>query len=334
MAELNLAAGKRARRRPPTRRRCSYFNAGAALLAAATRWEGGEGWTQRYDCLRARAPPGRVRVPDRRARGGGGAARRADAPRARASSTPPRSPSCRWISTRPPATAATRRRGLPRVPAAGRHQWSPHPTDEEVQAGVRADVAAARQPSDRGAASTLPAMTEPVWRATVDVLTIAMAPALVHRRESAAASSSARVANLSLEHGNSEGSCTPTSCSAMILGPHFGDYDGRVPLRQARPGPDGQRGPLRLKARVYFGFAQMVSPWRRHIRERPRAAAARLRGGAAEPAICRPRRTSQSSHDHAPPRGGRAARARSQRARQEGARLRAEGRGTAWSARS
>ena len=33
-----------------------------------------------------------------------------------------------------------------------------------------------------------------------------------------------RMVNLSLEHGNSDGSCFAYVCLGMIAGPHFGDY--------------------------------------------------------------------------------------------------------------
>ncbi len=128
VAELNLIAGKRAK----------GSTACASALSVPRRRRGAApggplGATVRAH-LRARAPPGRVRVPDRRALGGRGAARAALAPRRGASSTLAAvtcvraRPSTRpWIG----ATAASRSclEYLRRVGVA----WSPHPTDEEVR---------------------------------------------------------------------------------------------------------------------------------------------------------------------------------------------------------
>ncbi|HEY0792462.1 MAG TPA: AAA family ATPase [Chthoniobacterales bacterium] len=69
----------------------------------------------------------------------------------------------------------------------------------------------------------LPPMTDPACRATLDVLTAVLSSAwftdtnlhdlLV-----------ARMANLSLEHGNSDGSCNAYAVLGTVLGSHFGDY--------------------------------------------------------------------------------------------------------------
>ena len=70
-----------------------------------------------------------------------------------------------------------------------------------------------------------------------------------------AASSSRRAVNLSLEHGNSDGSCQAYVLLGKILGPRFGDYDAA--FRFGKLGFDlvEKRGPLRFKARVYSDFA-------------------------------------------------------------------------------
>jgi len=39
------------------------------------------------------------------------------------------------------------------------------------------------------------------------------------------------MANLSLEHGNSDGSCYAYVWLGVILGPYFGELPGSVPLR-------------------------------------------------------------------------------------------------------
>ena len=64
----------------------------------------------------------------------------------------------------------------------------------------------------------------------------------------------ARMVNLSLEHGNSDGSCFAYVCSAWSLGPHFGDY--QAAFRFGKLGLDlvEKRGLDRFKARVYRCF--------------------------------------------------------------------------------
>src|SRR6202021_2941091 len=74
-----------------------------------------------------------------------------------------------------------------------------------------------------------------------------------------------RMANLSLEHGNSDGSCFAFVWLGMILGPHFGDY--RAGYRFGRLGYDlvEKRGLQRFKARAYMSFGNLVIPWTKHI---------------------------------------------------------------------
>jgi tetratricopeptide (TPR) repeat protein len=72
--------------------------------------------------------------------------------------------------------------------------------------------------------------------------------------------------NLSLEHGNSDGSCFGYVRLGMVLGPHFGDY--RAGFRFGKLGFDllEKRGLLRFKARTYLDFGHLINPWTRHLR--------------------------------------------------------------------
>ena len=65
----------------------------------------------------------------------------------------------------------------------------------------------------------------------------------------------------------------------MILGPQFGDYRGRVSVRQARRRSGREARMDRFKARVYAGFGAFIVPWTAHIRSGRCHAAARLRHG-------------------------------------------------------
>jgi hypothetical protein len=75
------------------------------------------------------------------------------------------------------------------------------------------------------------------------------------------------MANLSLEHGNSDGSCLAyVWVGSVIAGPRFGDY--QAAFRFGRLGYDlvEQRGLKRFQAKTYMNFGNVVLPWTRHVR--------------------------------------------------------------------
>jgi hypothetical protein len=75
-------------------------------------------------------------------------------------------------------------------------------------------------------------MTDPDRRATMDVLTVLTSPALF-TEENLFRLVVCRMAALSLEHGNSDGSCLAYAWLGSVLGMYFGDIGGRIPFRQA-----------------------------------------------------------------------------------------------------
>src|SRR5260370_7073907 len=102
-------------------------------------------------------------------------------------------------------------------------------------------------------------MSNPEVRATLDVLTEVVTPALF-TDENLLSLVICRMANLSLEHGNSDGSCFAYVWLGMILGPHFGDY--RAAFRFGRLGHDlvEKRGFHRYHAPAYSSFRTLVMP--------------------------------------------------------------------------
>jgi hypothetical protein len=66
-------------------------------------------------------------------------------------------------------------------------------------------------------------MSDPASLATLDVLTKVVPPAL-YTDANLVSLASCRAVNLSLERGNSDGSCVAYVWLGMIAGPHFGDY--------------------------------------------------------------------------------------------------------------
>jgi PAS domain S-box-containing protein len=138
-------------------------------------------------------------------------------------------------------------------------QWSPHPTAEDV-----------RQTYDRlwqqlGAGSIealldLPLMRDPERCATMDVLTVLTSPALFTDLNLFRLVVS-QMATLSLEHGNSDGSCLDYAWLGGVLGTYFGEY--QAGFRFGRLGLDlvEKHGLDRFRARVYLVFAVHVAHW-------------------------------------------------------------------------
>ena len=84
-------------------------------------------------------------------------------------------------------------------------QWSPHPSNDDVTQEYERIW---RQLGSRSIEELidLPLMTDPDWRATLDVLAIVISPAMF-TDEILRNLIVGRITNLSLEHGNSDGSC-------------------------------------------------------------------------------------------------------------------------------
>jgi PAS domain S-box-containing protein len=110
----------------------------------------------------------------------------------------------------------------------------------------------------------LPLMTDADRSATMDVLTMLTSPALF-TGENLFRLVVCRMATLSLEHGNSNGSCLAYAWLGSMLGMYFGDYQagfrfGRLGLDLAeKPGLD------RFRARVCLVFAVHVVNWTQHL---------------------------------------------------------------------
>jgi PAS domain S-box-containing protein len=142
-------------------------------------------------------------------------------------------------------------------------QWPPHPSQDDV---AREYERFWQQLGSRSIEELidLPKITDPNWRATLDVLTIVISPAMF-TDEILRNLIVGRIANLSLEHGNSDGSCFAYVWLGMILGPRFGDY--QAGFRFGRLGYElvEKRGLHRYQARTYVAFANLVIPWAKHI---------------------------------------------------------------------
>ena len=111
----------------------------------------------------------------------------------------------------------------------------------------------------------LPLMTKQECLSTLDVLTEAVTPALFCN-ENLSSLVICRMVNLSLEYGNSDGSCFAYVWLAIIAGPRFDAYEEG--FRFGLLGYDlvEKRGLTRYQARTYMSFGNIVMPWTKHIR--------------------------------------------------------------------
>ncbi|MCC8953208.1 AAA family ATPase [Bradyrhizobium sp. Pear77] len=143
--------------------------------------------------------------------------------------------------------------------------WSPHPTDEEVKDEYdafwqRLGTRSIEELID------LPRMADPEWRATSDVLIWALSPAFftdqnLHRLMVS------RIANLSLEHGNSDASPFAYVWVGAYAGFVFDDYRSGFQLGKLGFDLVERRELTSFKTQVYFGFANFILPWSRPFHE-------------------------------------------------------------------
>jgi PAS domain S-box-containing protein len=143
-------------------------------------------------------------------------------------------------------------------------EWSPHPTAEEARREYE------RIWSQLGSRAIeelieLPLMSDPASLATLDVLTKVLPPALF-TDANLLSLAICRAVNLSLEHGNSDGSCFAYVWLGVIAGPHFDNY--KAGFRFGRLGYElvEKRGLRRFQARTYVSFGNLVMPWTKHVK--------------------------------------------------------------------
>jgi predicted ATPase/two-component sensor histidine kinase/GAF domain-containing protein len=141
--------------------------------------------------------------------------------------------------------------------------WSADTTDEDV----RQEFDRLRQRLEAGpieALLDLPLMTDPDQRATMDILTVLTSPALFTDLNFFRLVV-IRMVTLSLDHGNTDGSCLAYVWLGGLLGTYHGNYE--TGFRFGRLGIDlvEQRGLDRLSARVYLVFAVHVAHWKQHF---------------------------------------------------------------------
>ncbi|MGA8477989.1 MAG: GAF domain-containing protein, partial [Chthoniobacterales bacterium] len=256
VAELNLVAGKRAKTSTAYASALTYFVAGHTLLTE-------ESWEQRYaltfalEFQRAEcefltgdfaAAEERLSTLSRRAE---------DLADSAAVARLQTELYAAWDQN-DLAVAA----GLEYLRRAG-VDWSPHPTNDEVrQEYERIWQRLGSRPIE--ALVDLPSMTDGACRAALDVLTAVEEPSYF-TDQNLRCLVIARIVNLSLEHGNSDGSCVAYVQLGWLVGPRFGDY--QAAFRFGKLGIDlvEKRGLERFRTRVSQCFGYFINPWSRHL---------------------------------------------------------------------
>jgi PAS domain S-box-containing protein len=142
-------------------------------------------------------------------------------------------------------------------------QWSPHPAAEVVLDTYQRLWQKLRAGSS-DALLDLPLMKDPERCATMDVLTVLTSPALFTDLNLFRLVVS-QMATLSLEHGNTHGSCLAYVWLGSVLGSYLGEYEAG--FRYGNVGLDlvEKRGLDRFRARVYLVFAVHVAHWTRPL---------------------------------------------------------------------
>ena len=258
LAELNLLAGKRAKASTAYGSALTYLVTGAALLP-------GDSWERRHELifelelLRAECEflTGAMVDADERLNG---LSTRAENTVERASVA------CLHIDLY--TTRAQSSRAIDVGLGYLRHlgiEWSPHPTDEDVRREYD------RIWSQLGSRTIedmleLPLMTDPASLATIDVLTKVAPAAFTLMEANFHALAICWAANLSLERGNSDGSCDIYVRLGFIAGNRFGDY--KAGSRFGKVGYElvERRGLKRFQARTYLLFAHHLIPYTQHVR--------------------------------------------------------------------
>jgi PAS domain S-box-containing protein len=143
-------------------------------------------------------------------------------------------------------------------------EWSSAPTDEQARREYDRTLSLLGG-RDIERLIDLPVMSDPAVVATLDVLTKALTPAL-YTNANVLSLLVCQMINLSLKHGNTDGSCLAYVWLGRVAGYRFGNYqDG---FRFGRLGYDlvGRSGLERFKARTYISFGNFCMPWAEHVR--------------------------------------------------------------------
>ncbi|MBV8440333.1 MAG: PAS domain S-box protein [Hyphomicrobiales bacterium] len=114
----------------------------------------------------------------------------------------------------------------------------------------------------------LPIMRDAVGQAKMDVLATLLPPALF-TDGNLLCLVVAHMANMSLEQGNTDGSCLAYTWLGIVLGPYFNRYQSGFEFGRLGVDLMERRDLQRFRARVFLDYSHVVNPWMTHAREGP-----------------------------------------------------------------
>ena len=256
LAELNLAAGKRAKASTAYASALKYFIAGAALLTT-------ECWEHRRDLifqLESHLAECEFLADELTV-----AAERVDMLRSRASNTVELAmATCLGIDVYTALFQIDRAVGM--CLDYLRHlgiDWPLHPTEEQARAEY-ARIWAQLGSRTIEAVIDFPLMSDPTSIATLDVLTKGSAPA-IFTDTNLYALITCRAVSLSIEHGNIDSSCFHYASISQIAGHRFGDYKNAFRFGQLGYDLVEKHGLKRFQAATHVTFASIIMPWMEHL---------------------------------------------------------------------
>jgi PAS domain S-box-containing protein len=108
-------------------------------------------------------------------------------------------------------------------------------------------------------------MSDPEALAAIDVMSDVV-PAALFTDENLVSLIICRMVNISLEHGNTDGSCVGYVWFGIVAGPYFGNYEAGFKFGRLAYELVEKRGLQRFQARIYLLFGNLVMPWTKPIR--------------------------------------------------------------------
>jgi PAS domain S-box-containing protein len=257
LAELNLIAGKRAKAATAYASALTYLVTGAALLAE-DRWERRHELAFALELNRAECELLTGALAE--------AEQRLAALSRRAANTVERATlACLradlYTSLAQPSRAIAV--GVEYLQYLGM-EFSPHPTDEEVRRAYERVWSTLRSRPIEDLLE-LPVMTDPASLATMDVLIKIGVPAYFTAPNLYALAACWAV-NLSLERGNSDGSCSAYVSLGVIAAERWGDYKAAFRFGEVGCELTERCGLKRFQARTYLLFAAHLMPTVRPMR--------------------------------------------------------------------
>lgn len=138
-------------------------------------------------------------------------------------------------------------------------EWVAHPARDAAEAEYASLLGRLRQRPIESLIE-LPLLENEALEATLNVLTAVLPPAFF-TDENLVCLVLARMANLSIEHGNVDASSLGFAYLGMVAGPIFGDYRAGYEFGRLGLALVDERGLARFRARVYMCFSYHVMPW-------------------------------------------------------------------------